>query len=143
MRIAKACLGISAAVALLVATSGECYALMSIELVSVDRAKALGLEVRAHAAGPDVVRVELEFETQGKLKDYSRVDLELRDGGRLLSSSTLREEPSKPGRIVVGFAADRTKLDQMTLRVVVQHSPRSRTGYDVRVKDFVDLEKVR
>jgi hypothetical protein len=116
---------------------------MEIEVVTNERGKELGLEVRANAAGPDVVRVELAFATKGELKDYSRVDLELREAGKLLSSSTLREEPTEPGRVVVGFAADRKQLEKMTLRVVVQHSPRSRTGYDIPVNDFVDLDKAR
>ncbi len=109
--------GISALAILLVAPN-VCFALIEIELVSNDRAKALGLEIRSNAAGPDAVRVELEFETKGELKSYSRVDLEIQDGGKLLSSSTLREEKSKLGWFVVGFAADRSKLDTITLRVI-------------------------
>jgi hypothetical protein len=83
------------------------FAMMEIEIVSVDRAKELGPEVRANAAGPDAVRVELEFEPKGALKDYNRVDLEIRgssgatgprlEGGRsrrrraaILSQRTLR-----------------------------------------------------
>ncbi len=127
--------GISALAILLVAPN-VCFALIEIELVSKDRAKALGLEIRSNAAGPDAVRVELEFETKGELKSYSRVDLEIQDGGKLLSSSTLREEKSKPGWVVVGFAADRSKLDTITLRVIAQ--PGTMIGYEIRVKEFVD-----
>lgn len=107
--------------------------------------KALGLEIRANAAGPDAVRIELEFETKGELKDFSRVALEMRDEGKFLLSSTLREEKSQPGRVVVSFAADRMKLDKITLKVVVEY-PRpalGRAGYVLRVKEFVDLEKLR
>src|SRR5438067_940252 len=86
---------------LLVVAPSVCFAMMEIELISKDRAKALALEVRASAAGPDAVRVELEFETKGELKNYSRVDLEIHDGGKSLVSSTLREEHAKPGRVIV------------------------------------------
>ena len=133
----------SAVFFLLVATSSLCYALESIEFVTKERAKELGLEIRAHAAGPDAVRVELEFETKGELKDYSRVALEMQDEGKLLLTSTLREDKSPPGRVVVSFAADRAKLDKITLKVVVQYSARTRTGHVLKVKEFVDLEKLR
>ena len=118
------------------------FALESIEIVSKERAKELGLEIRSNAAGPDAVRIELEFETRGELKNYHRVALELHDGGKLLATSTLKEEDSKPGRVVVSFAADRTKLDQFTLKVVTQSTSRHRIGYVIQIKDFVTLDKL-
>jgi hypothetical protein len=128
---------------LLVGIPRLCYAYEPIEFVTQERAKSLGMEIRANAAGPDAVRVELEFETKGELKDYSRVALEMQDEGKLLLTSTLREDKSQPGRVVVSFAADRTKLDKLTLKVVVQYSARGRTGHVLRIKEFVDLEKLR
>lgn len=125
------------------AIPSRCQALEEIEFVSKERAKALGLKVTSNAAGPDAVRVVLEFEAKGELKDYSRVALEMQDEGKLLLSSTLREDKSAPGRVVVSFAADRTRLDQLTMKVVVQHSARGRTGHVIKVKEFVDLEKLR
>jgi len=116
--------------------------MMSIEEVSKPRAKELGIEITANA-GPDAVRITLEFDARGEFKSYARVDLEVRDGGKLLVSSTLREEPSPPGRILVSFAADRANLDKITLKVVVQPAPRTMTGYVLRVRDFVDLAKPR
>jgi hypothetical protein len=120
-----------------------CHALEEIEVVTAERAKELGLEIRTTAAGPDTVRIELEFETKGELANYSRVALEMHDGQRLLLTSTLREEPAKPGRIVVGFAADRARLNTMTAKVVVQDSPRSRVGHVIRIHQFVDLKMAR
>lgn len=117
-------------------------AMMSIEEVDSGRAKQLGMEVRARAAGPELVRVELEFDATGTLKNFERVELEMREGGKLLLSATLREERSGAGHIRAGFAADRGSLDQLTLRVVTGMG-RTRTGYDLPVKDFVDLAKVR
>ena len=127
---------------LLVLTPSVCLAMMAIEIVSKDRVQELGLEVRANAAGLDAVRVELEFETKA-LPRYSRVDLEIRDRGKLLSSSTLREEPAKAGRVIVSFAADRTELSQFTVRIVTGVGTRNMTGYDIQAQEFVDLEKLR
>ncbi|MDB5320122.1 MAG: hypothetical protein JWN40_1753 [Phycisphaerales bacterium] len=137
----KTILAIASFAVFLAFTAGPCFAMMSIEFVSKERAKELGLEIRSNAAGPDAVRVELEFKNADALKDFSRVDLELRDAGRLMLSSTLREDKSKPGHIVVSFAVDRTNLDKLTLRIVTQSAPRSMTGHDLRVKDFVELAK--
>lgn len=126
----------------LVAVPSACLAMMDLETVSKERAKELGLEIRATAAGPDAVRIVLEFAKKGQLLSYHRVALEVRDGGKLLVSSTMKDETPQgkdASRVVVGFAADRTALDKLTLRVVTNHSPRSWTGYDIRVKEFVNL----
>jgi hypothetical protein len=103
----KMILQIAALVVLLVVAPNSSHAFESIEIVTKERAKALGLEIRSNAAGPDAVRIELEFAIQGELKDYHRVALELYDGGKLLATSTLKEEESKAGRVIVSCAADR------------------------------------
>ena len=138
----KTTLAISVLTLLLVTTPSVCFAMMSIEHVSKERAKELGMEIRTKQAGPDGARIELEFETKGELKSFVRVDLEIREGEKSWLSATLREEQSKSGRVVVSFAADRVNLDKITLRVVVG-APMNLTGYDIRVKDFVELEKAR
>ena len=131
------------AVLILAATSSVCSALEEIEIVTKERAKELGLEIRAGAAGPQAVRIELEFEAKGELQNYTRVALEMRDGERLITSSTLKEEPAKAGRMVVGFAADRASLGKIELKIVTQESPRSRSGHILRMHEFVDLTKLR
>ncbi len=138
----KTFLNIPALTFLLMAASSPCFAMMSIEDVSKERAKELGMEIRTKGAGPDDLRVELEFATKGEFKDYGRVDLEINEGGKLRLFASLKEEQSRPGHVVVSFAADRTNLDKIILRVVVG-MPRDMVGYDLRVKDFVDLEKLR
>jgi hypothetical protein len=125
------------------AISSPCRAMMSIDIVSKDRAKVLGMEVRTVGAGPDAVRVELEFEPKGELKKYYRVDLDVNGGGKLELFATLKEEDaSRPGRIRVSFAADRVTLEKATLRVVVG-SPGNLSGFDLRVKNFVSAEGVK
>ena len=124
---------------LFLALPNWCFALIPIENVTPERAKALGLEIRSNAAGPDAVRVELAFEIKGELQEFSRVDLIMESEGKLLLHSTLQPESSQSGHVVVGFAADRSCLDKLTLRVVTQSSERSRVGHDLQVSKFVDL----
>lgn len=127
---------------LLLVPPGLCFAMDSVELISKERAKELGLEVRSKAAGPDAVWVELEFETKGELKRITHVGLEMWAGQKLLLSSILRDSRPGPGRVAVSFTADRSHLDKFTLRVLSDQGLGS-VGYVLRVKDLVDLEKVR
>lgn len=113
------------------------WALMEIAEVSAEGAREMGIEVRSHAAGPEAVRVEVEFHPAEVLKGFTRADLEMRGEGKLLLVSSLREETLGSGRVVVSFAVDRSKLELMTLRLVVRRSERGLTGYELRVKDFV------
>jgi hypothetical protein len=135
----KTAFGIAALAVLLVAT-GPCFALWLIAPVSKERAKELGMEVRSTAAGPNQVRVELEFKAEGLLKNFSRVDLRFGDGDNPPLTAPLQEDRSKPGRVVVSFNADRAYLDKINLWVMV---PESDGGsiYHLRVKDFVGLQK--
>jgi hypothetical protein len=132
-----------AIVALVLAVApGVCWGEMTIERVTKQRAKELGMEIRARAAGGDVVRVELEFPTKGELKEFGRVELEVKEAAKLVVSARLREDKTGPERVVVRFAVDRTKLDGVTLRVVVSEAALGGSGFEVRVRDFVDLAKL-
>lgn len=140
--------------AVLLAAPSPCFALWGIVLVSKERARELGMEVRTAADSPNQpnqVRVELEFKTEGRFEQFSpegrfkdRRRVELRFGERSKPSLTapLREDRSKPGRVVVSFHADRAHLDKFTLWVMVPE-PDGGTIYDLRVKDFVEPEKGR
>ena len=57
--------------AILLVAPGRCFALWVTAPVSKERAKELGMEVRSTAAGPNQVRVELEFKTEGKFERFS------------------------------------------------------------------------
>jgi len=128
---------------LLTLMQGQSFALESIELVTVSRAEALGFDIVARAAGPDLVRVELEFAIDGELEHYRQVVLELRDENKLLLTSAIKEEETKPGRVKVSFATSRARLKLCSLRVVSQDGQRTRIGRVIAVKDFVDLEELR
>ena len=127
---------------LLVVAASPCFAMMEIEQVTKERAKELGMEVVAKGAGPDLMRVELTFPTKGDLKDLSRVDLFISEREKSVLFVSLKEEQTKPGQVVVSFAADRTHLEKITLRVVTG-VPMNMVGHDLRVKDLVELEKAR
>jgi len=115
---------------------------MTIEQVSKERAKELGMEIRTKANGPNDIWVELAFKPEGKFKDFSHVSLEIREGKKLLVGyAALREKRSSSGSVVVTFVANRAFLDKITLRVVVADVPLGGSGYELRVKDFVELVK--
>jgi hypothetical protein len=140
-----------AVLAVLLVAPGRCFALWLIAPVSPDRAKEMGLEVRSSPAGPDQVRVQLEFKTEGRFKEFSAagqfkgrsgVELLIGEGKNPAVTAPLKEDRSKPGRIVVSFNADPAHLDQINLRVMVPE-PDGGTIYQIRVKDFVQPEKGR
>ena len=60
MRSVRTSVSVSAVVALLVMAPSVCFAMISIEVVSRERAKKLGLEVRANAACPDTLTTQTE-----------------------------------------------------------------------------------
>jgi hypothetical protein len=131
-----------AILAVLFLAPGRCLALWEIAPVSKERAKEMSIQVRSTAAGPNQVRVELEFKAEGLLKNFSRVDLRFGEGDNPPLTAPLQEDRSKPGCIVVSFNADRAHLDNINLWVFV---PVSRGGsiYHLRVKDFVEIKKDR
>jgi hypothetical protein len=59
-------------------------------------------------------------------------------------SAVLRETRSSSGSVVVTLTVGRAYLEKTTLSVVM-HSPREAGDhtYELTMKDFVDLEKVR
>ena len=145
----KTILRISVLTFLLIAASNQCFALREIGIVSRNEAKEMGLEIRATAAGPDAAWLEFEFKTEGKLKAYnpqtsSRVEMEIRDGEKsLLSYVTLQEQHPKPGHVRVRFMVNRAYLDKLILTIVIGDGAAAGGAYEFRVKEFVELEKIR
>jgi len=125
-----------AVLAVLLVAPSPCFGLWEIAPVSNELAKKMGMEVRSTAAGPNQVRVELEFKAEGPLKNFSRVDLRFGDGDNPPLTAPLQEGRSKPGRIVVSFNADRAQLDKINLWVMVRELDGG-TAYVLRVAEFV------
>src|SRR5438270_308475 len=65
----------SAVLAVLLVAPGPCFALWEIAPVSQELAKKMGMEVRSERAGPNHVRVELAFKTEGELKVFTEGEL--------------------------------------------------------------------
>lgn len=139
----KTIFNLSVLAALLAVVTSTCLAEMRIEFVSKERAKKLGMDIRLKGNGPNEVWVELEFKAEGELKDFKHVSMEIREGEKfLVGSAPLREHPSSSGRVLVSFMANRAYLDKVTLRVVTG-GLKDMKGHDLRIRDFVELEKVR
>lgn len=139
----KSLFNISAVAVFLVVASGVCFALWDVDVVTKDRAKQLGLEIRSTASGTSHVSVELEFKVDGPLKSFSEVHLRLGTRENLVLSTTLREDRSKPGRILCSFAVDSAQLDKLTLSILVPFRDGGAGGtvHEIRVKDFVEVKK--
>ena len=138
-------LKISVLTFLFIAASSQCFALREIAPLTKKEAQGMGIEVRAKPAGPDAVWLELEFRPEGKLKEFTHVELKMTEGDKsFVFSAALRETRSSSGNVVVTFTASRAYFEKITLSVVM-HSPREAGDhtYELRMKDFVDLEKVR
>lgn len=138
----KTILNISAVAIFLLVAPSPCFALWFMASVSKERAKELGMEVRSVPAGPNHVRVELECNAEGALKNFTHVDLRVGQGDNPPVTAPLREDRSKPGRVVVSFTADRAELDKLSLWVRVPDLDGG-TIYVIRVKDFVEMKKDR
>ena len=147
----KALRNISFLMLLLVAAPSPCFAVWDLWTGTKKEAKELGLEIRSRPNGTTDVSVDLEIKTEGEFKSFSRgdhpgrVELQIKEGKTSLVSATLKEDRSKPGHVVVSFTADRTQLDKLTLRIFVPDRDGGLGGaiYVLRVKDFVEPEKVR
>jgi hypothetical protein len=144
----KSMLRLSAVAVFLVIAPSSCFALWELAPVNREVARKMGMEVRSTPAGPNHVRVELAFKTEGALKgfaegalkDHSRVELQFGAGDNPPVTAPLREDRSKPGRIVVSFTADRAELGKLSMWVMVP-SPLGGTIYVLRVNDFVEPKK--
>src|SRR5262245_34889386 len=140
-----------AVLAFLLITPSPCFALWVIAPVSREGSKAMGMEVRSAPAGPNQVRVELEFKTEGRFAEFSPtgrsnyrsgVELRVDEEKNPVLTARLQEDRSKPVRIVVSFQADRAILEKIKLHVMVPESDGG-TVYVLSVKDFVELKKDR
>jgi hypothetical protein len=136
----KAIFRISVLILVLFAASSQCLAMMSIGFVSRKEAKELGMEIRLKPSGTNEVWVELEFKAEGKFKDFNHVSLEIREEKKLLLGwAPLKEKRTSSGSVVIHFLANRAYLDKIILCVVVGDF--QDTGWELRVKDFVEAEK--
>jgi hypothetical protein len=150
MKNMKTIFHISLLALLLGVAASPSFALQSTQIVSKEMAKAIGLEMRFKANGPNQVRVELEFKAEGILTDFnperlSRVDLGIAEGEQSLVTAALQVKRPSPGHVAVSFDADPAYLEKITLTVVMGEGGRPPgANYIIRVWAFMmEPEKVR
>lgn len=136
----KTLFNISAVAVFLVVASSVCSALWVVASVSREQAKKSDIQVRSTEAGPNHVNVELECNAEGESKNLTHVDLTLGKGDNLALTVPLREDRSKPGRLVVSFRAATSQLDKLTIQIRVPNSDGGMI-YELQVKDFVEVKK--
>lgn len=128
--------------ALFLAGPSQCFALMELEDVTKERAKALGVTIRSKLVGTNAVYVWLEFKATGELKHFNHAQLAFTAGERSLSTTLLPERPT-PGSVVVFFSADPVTLRACKVTVAVHLDERTNVGYGFKMKDFIEPEKPR
>lgn len=124
--------------ALLLITASPCSALMELEYISKERAKALGVTIRSKPVGTSVY-VWLEFKATGELKHFSHAQLAYAAGDRSLST-TLLPERTKPDGVVVFFTADPETLRACEVTVAVHLGERTNVGHVFKMKEFIEPE---
>jgi hypothetical protein len=137
----KILLRICLAIVLVLAPSGHCLADMGIQEVPREEAKIMGVAIRSQPNGEEGVTVWLEFKPQGALKAFSWVRFSINAGGKHLVSAPLMN--SRPGtdQVAVYFSADRSLLAGSSFLIAVADVPLGGSGYLLKVKNFIELEK--
>jgi hypothetical protein len=127
---------------LLLAVPGRSQAMISVENVSTNRAKELGVTFRATKNGEAGIKVWLEYKTEGELKDVTYVEVQIGDGESRIMSAQLKVTNPGSGTASVNFSAYPKYLPVSSLMIVVYHGPRGDVGYQFQIKDFLDLKKL-
>jgi hypothetical protein len=126
---------------LFLAAGSPCFAMMELAQVSKAQAQEMGVTIRTNLNGTSGVMVSLEFKPQGMLKDFTRVELEINADSRRLVDAPLQTSRSSADIVSAYFSTDPAYLATSTLMIVVQYGERSRTGYQFRLKDFIEPVK--
>ncbi len=106
--------------------------------VSRERAKELGVTIRSNPNGESGVRVWLEFQPKGVLKNFTRVELDITAGEKRLVDAVLQTTHPTADTVTAQFSADPAYLATSVLTIVVQDGERTRIGYQFKVKDFLE-----
>ncbi|MCI0541469.1 MAG: hypothetical protein L0Z50_40230 [Verrucomicrobiales bacterium] len=139
----KTLLSISVTTFLLIVASSHCFALMMLADVSKERAKEMGVTMRSRKDGDAGVAVWIVFKTQGALKDFVGVNLRMTAGGKHLLSAPLQISRPTADSVSVHFSADPAYLADSIFMIVVSEPAKGGTGYQFKVKDFIEPEKSR
>ncbi len=124
--------------------SAPSFGLITIHPVTAQEVKDWKIEVRAMPAGPEDMRVEIEFPAEDQFKGFKRVDFRMHgDDGKMLAVLQLKEERGKDGRILVSFATSRQNLGKIAIWVVTGGGASVGGAYEIKPAAFVDLAKLK
>ncbi len=149
----KSLLKISMAFSILAALASSSHALIQVAAVSKEQAKKLGIEVESQSAGPNHLRVVIDFKRMDALKKfdpdkYGRVELRLRDsdatvprGTRTLFVAPLQLKQPEPGRVSVAFTARRDQVARMSVVIHLMEGL-SMVAFNLELEEFVRPEQV-
>lgn len=126
-------------VAVSVALPFNCQALISVEFVTKERAKELGVSFKIHKNGEAGYAVTMDFEEKGELQEITYVRLQIGEKEKRIASAQVRVTHPEPGKGSVRFSAFPTYLSDSYLMIVVYSGSRGGVGYRFKVKDFVAL----
>lgn len=129
---------------LLLAASSQCFALREIKTLTKKSAAEAGIELRAQPAGPEAVRLELSFNAEGELAEFTHVELSMRKGeNAFVLAAPLRATRADSGSTLVTLTISRAYLEWAAL-LIVMHSPLEAGDHvnELKLKDFVDLAKL-
>jgi|GEM_PF-1083087 len=130
------------ALGLLVAVAEPSLALMDIGILTKEKAKEWGLTVKAHKNGMAGIAVTVEFKMQGELKSFNRAELQVWDGKKYEVLVPVMVVHPTPDSVSVTFSGDPAFLAKSQLMIILSEPPMDGSGYEMQVKEFVDLAKV-
>lgn len=115
---------------------------MEIGILTKEKAKEWGLTVKARKNGMAGVAVTVEFKMQGELKSFNRAELQVWDGKKYELLVPVQAAHPTPDSVSVTFSGDPAFLAKSQLMIILSEPPEGGTGYEMQVKEFVDLEKI-
>jgi hypothetical protein len=128
---------------LLCAARTQCSAMISVENVSKERARELGVTFRSATNGQAGIQVWMEFKLKGELQKITYVELQVGDGAERMVSTHMRVSNPDSASASANFSAFPAYLSKSTLMIAVYNGPRGDVGYQFKVKDFIEPEKAK
>jgi hypothetical protein len=124
-----------------------CLAMIDVGYLSKEEAAKLGISMKQRPDGDAGVKVWLEFKKEGFLEKFTYAELRMENAtGKHLVSARLEPHPVVYGQpkemVSVAFSADPSQLEKCAFMIVAYGSSRGDVGYVLKVKDFLDLNKL-
>jgi len=131
--------------ALIVTAPSAAQAMITISVLTKEQAKQkFGITMHARQNGDAGIKVWIEFKEEGLPDKYTYSELRLTDAqGKQLLSAKLQPNAvhhrQTPGKTTVYFSASPDQLKNYNI-LVVCYQDHGGTGYQLNLKDFLDME---